>query len=122
MQQLHHQTPLVDRHGVLADSARADPRQHVLDTAAALGGWGLVDWLVQHWPLWGEFKALADAMRLRGRGRYSARDVLHVLRWHRAIGDAAARDLKVSHAQSAELAALYNAVTGTEYFPLRKRR
>lgn len=79
------------------------------------------DWLQANWAIWFEFRRLADQMRLRGRAYYSARAVLHVLRWHRALKDPTTPDYKINNNRSAELARLYNAIAGIEFFRTRER-
>lgn len=114
------QTAWVDREGVLNAAAVVDPRARVrlMATALALSP-NFRAWLEANWAIWFEFQKLADAMRLTGRSYYSARAVLHVLRWHRALKDSTEPVLKINNNRSAELARLYNGLVDREFFRTR---
>lgn len=114
------QTEMLDQHGGLTPGAGGDPHQRALDACADLGfPSGFVAWLRMNWPIWDEFVKLADQMRLKGRAYYSARAVIHVLRWHRHLKDATTEEFKINNNQSARMARLYNALLGREFFRTR---
>lgn len=116
------QTPLIDRQGAITPAADADPHRRAILFAQALGlSEGFREWLPLNWPIWFEFVRLADQMRLRGRTYYSARAVLHVLRWHRHLQDSTESDLKINNNRSAEMARLYNGLSGIDFFRTRDR-
>lgn len=115
-----NQTPLVDRHGAITPGADADPPKRAMLYAQAIGlSPAFRVWLEANWAIWFEFVRLADQMRLRGRRYYSARAVLHVLRWHRALRDPTEPELKINNRWSAEMARLYNALIGSDFFRTR---
>ena len=119
---MQQQTTIVDRHGVITPAADADPRRRAMLFAQAAGmSEDFREWLGQNWPIWHEFVRLADQMRLRGRSYYSARAVLHVLRWHRALKDPTEQEFKINNNRSADMARLYNAMAGIEFFRTRER-
>lgn len=114
------QSPLIDRQGVITPAADADPHRRALLFAQALGlSESFREWLPNNWAIWFEFVRLADQMRLRGRKYYSARAVLHVLRWHRALRDPTEREYKINNNRSAEMARLYNGLIGADFFRTR---
>lgn len=99
-----------------------NPERRALMFAQALGlSQSFRDWLPQNWPIWFEFVRLADKMRLTGRKVYSARAVLHVLRWERALRDHTQADFKINNNRSAEMARLYNALNGKPFFNTRDK-
>ena len=117
---MNDQQPLIDRHGGLTPAAVAEPRQRARDKAVEIAlSETFREWLEQNWAIWEEFQRLADEMRLRGRQYYSARAVMHVLRWHRALRDPTEEDLKINNNRSAGLARLYNALLGKPFFRTR---
>lgn len=77
------------------------------------------EWMEQNWPIWDEFVKLSDQMRKRGRAYYSARAVLHVLRWHRALNDPTEAEYKINNNRSAAMARVYNAMRNIEFFRTR---
>lgn len=79
------------------------------------------EWLELNWPIWDEFVKLSDQMRTRGRAYYSARAVMHVLRWHRALKDPTETDYKINNNRSAAMARLYNSMRNIEFFRTRGR-
>ena len=110
---MNDQQPLIDRHGGLTPAAVAEPRQRARDKAVEIGlSETFREWLEQNWAIWEEFQRLADEMRLRGRQYYSARAVIHVLRWHRALRDPTESEFKLNNCRSAAMARLYNALLG----------
>ena len=116
------QTTMIDRKGAATDEAFANmtPHQRALLAAVELGlPASFTAWLVANWPIWDEFVKLSDQMRLRGRAYYSARAVLHVLRWHRASTDPTSQDYKVNNRWSAGMARVYNRMRGVEFFRTR---
>ena len=76
-------------------------------------------WAAANAPIWNEFVRLADQMRDRGRANYSARAVLHVLRWHRHLKDPTDTMFKINNNWSAQMARTYNAMRGVDFFRLR---
>lgn len=116
------QVQVIDRDGAITPAADADPTRRAMLFAQALGlSASFREWLPLNWPIWFEFVRLADQMRLRGRTYYSARAVLHVLRWHRHLKDSTEPDLKINNNRSAEMARLYNALSGLDFFRTRDR-
>jgi len=98
-----------------------DPQRNALMHARALGlPPKFCDWLELNWAIWFEFVKLADKMRIRGREHYSARAVLHVLRWERALRDTTQDDFKINNDKSAKLARLYNAMNRVDFFLTRE--
>lgn len=79
-----------------------------------------VDWLKLNESIWAEFCDLASLMRGRGRTNWSARAILHVLRWHRALKDPTDNVYKINNNWSPEMARLYNHINGVEFFRNRE--
>lgn len=105
----------------ITPSPTLDPDRRALMFAQAAGlSHAFRKWLPLNWPIWFEFVRLADKMRLRGREHYSARAVLHVLRWERALRDTTETELKINNNKSAEMARLYNAMVGFDFFRTRE--
>lgn len=73
------------------------------------------EWLAANPEIWKEFCALADKMRAK-RPQWSARAVLHVLRWHRALRDTTDPLFKINNNWSAAMARKYNAERGVQFF------
>ena len=118
------QTTMIDRKGAATDEAFANmtPHERALRAVMDLGlPPSFHAWLVENWPIWDEFVRLADQMRLRGRAYYSARAVLHVLRWHRALQDTTTSDIRINNNQSARMARVYNSMRGVEFFRTREQ-
>lgn len=114
------QVPLVDRLGVVSGHAVFDAHERAIKHAIAIGLTpNFKAWLAINWAIWDEFVKLSDQMRLRGRKYYSARAVIHVLRWHRALRDTTETELKINNNRSAEMARLYNSLVGKEFFRTR---
>lgn len=78
-----------------------------------------IGWLEDNWEIWWQFCLLADKMRHTGRKYYSARAVMHVLRWHRALSEKGNDGFKINNNNSAAMARLYNEVHGLEFFRTR---
>lgn len=76
-------------------------------------------WLEQNQEIWTEFCSLADRMRAQ-RPRWSARAVLHVLRWNRALRDPTSPVYKINNNWSAQMARKYNAERGVPFFQERE--
>lgn len=112
------QMEMVDRKGALTMGAVAtDPHQRAIDASLRAGlPAEFREWLRLNWPIWDEFVKLADLMRNRGRAYYSARAVLHVLRWHRHLQDPTDEDFKINNRWSAPMARTYNRMLGVEFF------
>jgi hypothetical protein len=72
-------------------------------------------WLAENQPIWQEFCRLADLMRAK-RPNWSARAVLHVLRWNRALRDASDPLFKINNNWSARMARRYNSERGVDFF------
>ena len=112
---------MFDRQGTVTPAADADPTTRAMLYAQALGlDPAFREWLAENWEIWFEFTRLADQMRLRGRAYYSARAVLHVLRWHRALRDPTEDEYKINNRWSAPMARLYNGMCGFEFFRTRE--
>jgi hypothetical protein len=77
------------------------------------------EWLAKNPQLVHEFFVLADMTRNKGRTAWSADAVLHVLRWFRAVRDAADPVFKINNNWSAGMGRLYNAMRGVEFFRVR---
>jgi hypothetical protein len=91
----------------------------VMDTAIAMGlDDAFLGWLDANWGIWDEFCDLAELARLKGRTRWSARAILHVLRWHRMVRDSGGT-WKINNNWSAPLSRLYNALAGFDFFQER---
>ena len=105
---------------ITPDPATLDPQRKAIMFAQALGlTTKFREWLPDNWAIWFEFVRLADKMRLTGREFYSARAVIHVLRWERALRDASQAEYKINNCWSAEMARLYNAINAVEFFRTR---
>lgn len=116
------QTTMIDRKGASTDEAFANmtPHERALQAVQDLGlADAFADWLRANWPIWDEFVRLADQMRLRGRAYYSARAVLHVLRWHRALNDPTSAEYRINNRWSAPMARTYNDMRGVDFFRTR---
>jgi hypothetical protein len=91
----------------------------VIATANAIGlPSAFVHWLSDNAEMWRTFAVLADRMRAV-RPRYSARAILHVLRWEHAIAERPEGEFKINNDKSARLARLYNALAGADFFQER---
>lgn len=77
-------------------------------------------WLAENWLLWGEFVSLALLVRKRGRSRWSADALCHVLRWQREIRDNSDVTFKVNNNHTAKLARLFNGCNGVDFFETRR--
>lgn len=73
-------------------------------------------WLDDNWAIWTEFCALAAQVRARGRSHWSARAILHVLRWNRVVRDATDPVFKINNNWSPSMSRLYNALVGFDFF------
>lgn len=80
---------------------------------------GFPAYLRENWPLWLAFVRYADRMRSR-RAHYSADAILHVIRFETDLAERAPT-FKVNNNWSADLARLYNAGVGADFFNLRQR-
>lgn len=97
-----------------------DPRRKALLFAQALGlSTKFREWLPENWAIWFEFVTLADRLRINGREFYSARALIHVLRFERALRDASQPLYKINNNRSAEMARLYNGMNSIEFFRTR---
>lgn len=98
-----------------------DPQRKALLFAQALGlSTKFREWLPENWAIWFEFVALADRLRIKGREFYSARALIHVLRFERAVRDASQPIYKINNNRSAEMARLYNAMNRVDFFLTRE--
>lgn len=79
-----------------------------------------VEWLESNAEIWEGFRALADKMRARGRGVWSSKAVIEVLRWNSALREAAGV-FKINNNLAPDLARLYNATTGDAFFRERAK-
>lgn len=77
-------------------------------------------WLDENWSIWTEFCDLANLVRARGRSHWSARAILHVLRWNRMVRDASDATWKINNKWSAPMARLYNHMAGFDFFQERE--
>lgn len=92
-------------------------------TASAMARAGEIDitfpaWLRANYDIWSGFFELAEQMRVK-RSHWSARAVIHVLRWHTAIRDNSQTILKINNNITPAFGRLYNCVTGTDFFEER---
>lgn len=78
-----------------------------------------VIWLQDNLDIWNEFCALAALARSKGRTRWSARAILHILRWNRMVSDSGGV-WKINNHWSAPMSRLYNASVGFDFFQERK--
>lgn len=78
-----------------------------------------VAWLPQNREIWLEFCALAKMARERGRDHWSARAILHVLRWNRMLRDSG-DVFKINNHWSAPMSRLYNHLAGFTFFQERE--
>lgn len=78
-----------------------------------------IHWLSKNWGIWHEFCDLARQVRERGRTRWSARAIIHVLRWNRVIRDATDTTYKVNNNWTPNMARLYNSLHGFAFFEQR---
>ena len=92
-----------------------------LVVARELGDPEFVSWLAENWLLWGEFVSLALLVKARGRGRWSADAICHVLRWNREVRDQSDATFKVNNNRTAMLGRLFNACAGERFFETRRR-
>jgi hypothetical protein len=93
----------------------------VMDAAVAMGlPDDFLGWLDDNWAIWAEFCALAAQVRARGRGHWSARAILHVLRWNRVVRDATDPVFKINNNWSPSMSRLYNALVGFDFFRERE--
>jgi hypothetical protein len=76
-------------------------------------------WLSQNWSIWNEFCDLAAMVRHRGRTKWSARAIIHVLRWNRAVHDNTDPDFKINNNWTPNMARLYNSLHGIPFFQQR---
>lgn len=114
------QSEMVDRLGCVPTSASSDMRERTLRAIREAGaGWEFRVWVFDNWAIWAEFCKLADLMRTKGRAYYSARAVLHVLRWHKHLEDVNCT-FKINNRWSAPMARTYNAMHGVEFFRTRE--
>lgn len=117
-----YQTTMIDRHGALTGDAVIDGHARALEATRAAGlSTEFRVWLTLNWPIWDQFCKLADLMRLKGRAYYSARAVLHVLRWERALRDPTDHNFKINNRWSAPMARTYNAMHNLNFFQERDR-
>jgi hypothetical protein len=92
----------------------------VMDTAVAMHlRDDFLAWLDDNWAIWSEFCQLAALARSKGRTRWSARAILHVLRWNRMLRDAGGV-WKVNNNWSAPMSRLYNHLAGFDFFQERE--
>jgi hypothetical protein len=77
-------------------------------------------WLAENWLLWGEFVSLALLVKKRGRTRWSADALCHVLRWQREIRDNSDVTFKVNNNHTSKLARLFNGCAGERFFETRR--
>ena len=79
-----------------------------------------LSWLDDNWAIWSEFCQLAALARSKGRTRWSARAILHVLRWNRMLRDSGGV-WKVNNNWSAPMSRLYNHMVGFDFFQEREQ-
>lgn len=78
-------------------------------------------WVTTNPHIWSGFCEFADKMRAV-RSRYSARAVLHVLRWHRALSDKSDPLFKINNNWSARMARKYNEENDVKFFSERNEK
>lgn len=92
----------------------------VMDAAVAMGlPDDFLGWLDDNWAIWLEFCELAILAHSKGRTRWSARAILHVLRWNRMLRDSGAV-WKINNHWSAPMSRLYNHFAGFDFFQERE--
>lgn len=79
-----------------------------------------IAWLSENWVLWGEFVSLAAQVIGKGRTRWSADAICHVLRWNRLIRDSLDPTFKINNNRTAGLGRLFNACHGVDFFETRR--
>jgi hypothetical protein len=98
-----------------------DNKLDVMDAAVAMGlRDDFLTWLDDNWAIWCEFCQLAALARSKGRARWSARAILHVLRWNRMLRDSGGV-WKVNNNWSAPMSRLYNHLAGFDFFQEREQ-
>lgn len=78
-------------------------------------------WLGANESIWREFCELANLARSKGRARWSADAIFHVIRWHRMLRDQMDCTFKVNNNWTSCIARLYNSLYEVEFFELRDR-
>ena len=73
-------------------------------------------WLACNRPIWDEFCVLANKMKERGRDHWSARAIIDVLRWDRALRDPTDPLFKINNNRTPQLGRLYNELTNSTFF------
>jgi hypothetical protein len=76
-------------------------------------------WMSHNRPIWEAFCELADLMRQR-RDRWSARAILHVLRWQSALRENNDAEFKINNRWSAPMGRLYNRMHNVQFFQERE--
>lgn len=79
-----------------------------------------LEWLDNNWQIWVEFCDLAAQVRARGRTHWSARAILHVLRWNRVVRDSTDPTFKINNNWSPSMSRLYNHLVGFDFFQERE--
>src|ERR1700754_3088114 len=92
-----------------------------LETAKRIGlDPEFIGWLCGNWGLWGEFVQLAAQVKAKGRGKWSADALCHVLRWQRVVRDNMDPTFKINNNRTSRLARLFNACAGEDFFETRR--
>lgn len=115
----HHSCQVIDRDGVPNIQADDDILMIARPHLVALGL--NPAWLERHRQVWCDFWRLANVMRTESPRSHSARTIIFILRWRRAMDKPADWPL-IRDGMSATLARLYNAATGIPYFDTRDRK
>ena len=79
------------------------------------------DWMRDNWKIWCVFHRRATQMQQSGRDYYSARTIAEAIRWETDLRETNSV-FKVNNDIIPKLARLYNHLTGSEFFRLRKQR
>jgi hypothetical protein len=94
----------------------------VMDTAVAMGlRDDFLTWIDANWAIWAEFCKLAKLVRERGRHHWSARAILHVMRWNQVVRDATDPHFRINNVWSPSMSRLYNHLAGFDFFQEREQ-
>jgi len=97
-------------------------KSEAMDHAVIIGlRQDFLTWLDVNWEIWAEFCKLAELVRARGRNHWSARAILHVLRWNRVVRDATDPNYKCNNNWTPSMARLYNHLAGFDFFQEREQ-
>lgn len=78
-----------------------------------------VDWFLKNWPVWLEFVHRADELRKKGRTRYSAMGLVHVVRYHRHLKTETSDQFMIPNHWAGRMGRVYNKLIGKQFFEER---